>query len=543
MLRRSFVRFACPALAGAFGLWLAGAASAATITIDFDVDPDGAPIASGSIVDSVYARYGVSFSRFDGPIPAGGCTGTNVYANDRDDFASSPNVVTTCAGAQFPSFNATNAWVKASLERDAVEVCVAVNPETGDDRGVLEIVDESDAVLDSVVSSTGVQETLCLQAAAIRNFRFAGDGRFATFDDLRITFAPNRIDFDSTADGTAIADGTAVDTLFESEGVSFSKVNGSGVCGGAFVYANDDLPGLFGSPPNGVSVCNSSFSDFSENIHGRVRADFLRRVSQVCVSALPSGGSDRAVLRGFDADGLPLAQTLSAQGSFESRICVTDPLLRAVEFAGYQGGLARFDDFDFSFGDAAIDFDTDDADVPIASGSLVNVAYQDFDVVFDGERVGGACGAGDDVYANGDPTGDFASSPNQVSLCPTGFSDFSENLQGVVHASFPFDAQSVCVEVRATQADDWAVLRSYDAGDGLLDEVTSAAGASETLCISGGGIRGVRFAGAGPRFARFDDLDVRFVPEPGAVVAGLAAGATLAGLRARRRRLGLGLGR
>ena len=83
-------------------------AHAATITLNFDVDPEGNPIASGTIVDTLYQPFGVTFSRVQRGM--GGCPGANVYANDRDDFASSPNVVTTCDGSSFPSFNNSHSY-------------------------------------------------------------------------------------------------------------------------------------------------------------------------------------------------------------------------------------------------------------------------------------------------------------------------------------------------------------------------------------------------------------------------------------------------
>jgi hypothetical protein len=508
--------------AGLATLWLAAPCLAATITINFDVDPLGDPIAHGDIIDDTYAAYGVTFSR---TAVDGNCNGTNVYANSIDSFASAPNNVSICDGdANGPSFNEGSALVEGVLEQPAVEICIAVMPEGRGDFGVLQIVDDMGVELDSVTSAPGVRQTLCIQGESIERFRFAGnDGRFATFDDLRITLGPNRIDFDTTADGTPIADGTIIDSLFVSEGVAFEKVGPSSSCGGRSIYANNDLPGTFGSPPNAVSVCNNNFSDFSEDLHGLVRAIFPRRVNQVCVDALPSGAEDQAVLRGYNGLGNLVAFEVSAAGNVETRVCINEPTMRYVEFAGRNGGLARFDNLDFTFGAAAIDFDFDTQAQPIPSGTVVNATYQPAGVLLEGERVGVSCGDGDSVYANGDVVGDFASSPNQVSLCNTQFSDFSENAQGMVSASFVLDALSVCVDVRASQSNDFAVLRSFNVNDDFLDEVTSSPGATETVCISGDAIRRVRFAGDGSRFARFDDLEVTFAPEPSGALLGAFA--------------------
>jgi hypothetical protein len=521
----------------------ASSAAAATITIDFDVDPDGDPIADGAVVDTVYIAYGVTFSAIEGGNPSPVCPVTNVFANASESFASAPNNVSLCDENFGSDFNEGSGLVQGALERAAEEICIAVDPAGGGDRGLLQIVDAGGNELDFVRSAQGVRQTLCIQGSNILFFRFAGDdGDFAIFDDLRITYAPNRIDFDTLADGSEIANGTVVDGLFQSEGVVFEKVGPASDCGAEAVYANDDLPAGFGSPPNAVSVCDGSeLSNFSENSMGSVRARFPRNVNQVCIDTVPSPG-ERGVLRGFDESDVEVAETLAPVG-VEARICVTNPSMRAVEFAGYQGGFARFDNLEFTFGAASIDFDEDPSSTPIANGTVINTTYQAAGVVFEGERVGAACGAGDSVYANADATGDFASSPNQVSLCNTAFSDFSENGQGMVHATFPEDALAVCIDVRATQANDYAVLRSFDASDVQLAEETSSDGATETLCISGPAIRGVRFAGDGPRFARFDDLYVLFAPEPGVAALGVAALLVLSGLRrfeGRRRRADAG---
>jgi hypothetical protein len=330
-----------------------------------------------------------------------------------------------------------------------------------------------------------------------------------------------------------------IDSLFESEGVTFDKVGVSSSCGGDAVYANDDQPGGFGSPPNAVSVCNNNFSDdnfsdFSENLHGRVRAIFPRRTSQVCLDVLPSGAGEQGVLRGFNAVGALVAVGLSDVGSVESRVCVNESTIRFVEFAGLDDGLARFDNLDFTFGAAAINFDWDTKFVEIPNGTVVNTTYQTAGVLLAGERVGTSCGDGSSVYANGDVIGDFASSPNQVSMCNTQFSDFSENGQGMVKATFLADALSVCIDVRATQPDDFAVLRAFDANDLVLGEVTSSAGSTETVCISGDAIRAVRFAGDGSLFARFDNLNVSFAPEPSGALLG-AVSLLVVSAAARRR--------
>ena len=47
---------------------------AATITINFDVDPLGDPIPNGTVVNSVYQVFGVTFNR---TAPGGACSGSS----------------------------------------------------------------------------------------------------------------------------------------------------------------------------------------------------------------------------------------------------------------------------------------------------------------------------------------------------------------------------------------------------------------------------------------------------------------------------------
>jgi len=172
-----------------------------------------------------------------------------------------------------------------------------------------------------------------------------------------------------------------------------------------------------------------------------------------------------------------------------------------------------------------IDFDTDPQGVPITAGTEVNFVYQNLGVIFD--RVGPGTLCGPEVYANANqPTG-FGSPPNVVSVCNVPFaSDISENGYGMVEAKLAVAASQVCVDVRPDGPTHAAVLRAFDT-DGLqIGEVTSPLGVTEPLCISGAGIRSVRFSGDGSRFARFDNVEVRFLPEPG-MLAGLVAGMLL----------------
>ena len=101
------------------GLVVTAPARAATVTINFDVDPLGDPIPDGTIVDTVYQVFGVTFRRVTNGVSA--CSGTNVYANAAQPFASLPNNVSICdAAANGSDFNEGTGLVEgvtASFDR------------------------------------------------------------------------------------------------------------------------------------------------------------------------------------------------------------------------------------------------------------------------------------------------------------------------------------------------------------------------------------------------------------------------------------------
>jgi hypothetical protein len=175
--------------------------------------------------------------------------------------------------------------------------------------------------------------------------------------------------------------------------------------------------------------------------------------------------------------------------------------------------------------DLLIDFDTDPQGAAISAGTEMNLVYRSLGVSF--ERVGPGTLCRPEVYANSNQPVGFGSSPNVVSVCNEGIaSDISENRFGMVEAIFAVNASDVCVDVRPDGPTHAAVLRAFDADGMQIGEVTSVLGVTQQLCISGAGIRAVRFSGDGSLFARFDNVEVRFLPEPG-VFTGLVAGLLL----------------
>jgi hypothetical protein len=530
-----------------------------TVTVNFDRDPFGDPIADGQPLNDVYARFGLLFERIGG----GGCGQDGVvFANDdRGDetaFASAPNVVSICGAGDFSDWNEIHGVVRVELERPGREACVAVKPSGSDGQAFLRTVDLAGEPLQTVTSSPGVLETLCVTGDGFRRVEFAGSGSvgFARFDDLRITYAPRQVDFDRTREGP-VEPGSAVDGLYADLGVLFEQVGGrTSACDDETVYANSDQgPGdePVGSVPNVVTPCpERRFSDFNGGAEGVVRARFEREASSACVGVFPSSDSDRGFLRALDASGEVLAEGSSPDGS-EGSLCVEGERIRALEFAGADEGYARFDDLEFVFGAAVLDFDRDSDGEPIEAGAVVNERYEGLGVLLqrDGVRAP-SCGEGDAVYASDDLPDGFGSSPNAVSVCNTRFSDFSEGREGLVHALFAVDAVRVCVDVTPTGSDDFATLRAYDGNDELVGEELSTAGVQQTLCIEQDGVRGVRFAGFEDRYARFDDLVVHtsavlaqpapatvyFVPEPSSELLTATALVVLASLAMARARSG-----
>ncbi len=522
-----------------------------TVTVNFDLDPAGQPIADGEALNDVYASFGLSFER----VGQGSCgRDDRVFANDDQGgepaFASPPNVVSICGAGEFSDWNEESGFVRVDLERPALEVCVVVRPSGSDGEGLLRILDSFDREVRSAVSTPGVLETLCIQGEDFTRFEFAGgDEGFARFDDLRVTYAPRRVDFDQTPSGDPVLPGADVGSLYGELGVRFAQLGGrASACNDDLVHANSDRGGAdepVGSAPNVVTPCpEGRFSDFNGAAQGTVRALFERSASVACVGVFPTSREDRGFLRALDAEGNVLDEGRSPPG-VDGELCVSGERIRALEFAGADDHYARFDDLEFVFGAAVLDFDQGPHGESIDPGSVLNDVYADAGVLLarDGLR-SPTCGVGDEVYANADLPDGFGSPPNAISVCDTRFSDFSEGREGVVHATFALDALRICVDATPTRSSDVAVLRSYDANDALLGELFSSPGSPETLCIDGSGIRGVRFAGFEDGYARFDDLIaytspespgtgvpsavVTFVPEPSSWLLSTTALAVLA---------------
>lgn len=177
--------------ASAIGLAAAaGGALAAPILINFDTDANGAPVASGTAVNALYASLGVTFAR-EGALCSG--TGSDIYANadQPPGFGSPPNVVTPCRPPTASDINDANYGViHVILARNATQVCIDVRPDQPTHFGTLRVFDAADSLVATASSAPGSTQQVCASGLGIRGARIAGGSAsaFARFDNLVVHF-------------------------------------------------------------------------------------------------------------------------------------------------------------------------------------------------------------------------------------------------------------------------------------------------------------------------------------------------------------------
>jgi len=178
-------------LTGILVLGIATTASAGIdVVINFDEDTDGVAVPHGTVINSLYAPWGVTFSRtLDGT--CGG--GSDVFASSNCLFApaplSAPNVVSLCGPMTCTDISENaHGLVVASFNSPADIVCiefVAVSPGM---KGVLRAYDEDHALITSDTNATDV-EALCVTGSGIKSVEFSGEGsNFGWFDNMRISY-------------------------------------------------------------------------------------------------------------------------------------------------------------------------------------------------------------------------------------------------------------------------------------------------------------------------------------------------------------------
>lgn len=166
------------------------------IDLNFDQGSELQSILPGALLNSMYARLGVTFSRTS---QLGVCPGSGVYANDYGvlGFNSGQNNISVCPLGIASDFSQTaSGAIKATFVIPAIEACINATP-TGFHNllpgGVayFEALDAGGAVVGRTESTTQrVSQQLCVAAPSIAAVRFAGKGAaFAIFDNLRWTRA------------------------------------------------------------------------------------------------------------------------------------------------------------------------------------------------------------------------------------------------------------------------------------------------------------------------------------------------------------------
>jgi hypothetical protein len=165
------------------------------VALDFDTAPDLRSIAPGAVLNSLYTRWGVTFSRTN---PLGLCPGSGVYANDYGllGFGSGQNNISVCPLGIASDFSSLSfGAIKATFAIPAVQACITATP-TGYHNPLLsggvafiEALDANGNVVGRTESTTQrVGQQLCVQGDRIAAVRFAGKGAaFAIFDNLRWT--------------------------------------------------------------------------------------------------------------------------------------------------------------------------------------------------------------------------------------------------------------------------------------------------------------------------------------------------------------------
>ena len=153
------------------------------------------------------------------------------------------------------------------------------------------------------------------------------------------------IDFDHAPDGTTVAGGAVVNTLYSAAyGVTFDAVPCSQCVSDTQVYVSASCrAAALGSSPNVVTLYGANTcSPVSEHL-GLIRATFAQLADSVCVHAAAVRSIDTAVLYAFDGTGTVIATAYLPRGGAQD-ICVSAPGIRSVTFAGGDLLYAWFDD-------------------------------------------------------------------------------------------------------------------------------------------------------------------------------------------------------
>lgn len=164
-------------------------------SINFDVAPDLSAVAPGTLVNTLYSRIGVTFTRTN---PEGLCTGSGVYANDHGPggFGSGQNNVTVCPQGTASDFSeAAFGAIQATFALPAVQACINATPVGEGAQAFIEAFSAAGESLDRFESTTApVSQRLCVSGGGegeeISSVRFAGkEAGFAIFDNFFVARA------------------------------------------------------------------------------------------------------------------------------------------------------------------------------------------------------------------------------------------------------------------------------------------------------------------------------------------------------------------
>ncbi len=195
--------------------------------VNFDTAPDGALIANGTVVNTLYADWGVTFDAIRCEVCG---SDTNVYANANCLIGgpiSAPNVVTlygmnTCSDI----CEAYHGLVQATFATPADFVCIRVKPVRPTYSGVLHAYNSSGQEIATGFSAPGVTQDVCLMTPGIKRVTFSGSGTSYTWSDDLVFRIPGPPDADK--DGVPDADDQCPDTsagaIVDAQGCSIDQL-------------------------------------------------------------------------------------------------------------------------------------------------------------------------------------------------------------------------------------------------------------------------------------------------------------------------------
>jgi hypothetical protein len=155
--------------------------------INFDNDPNGNAIATGSKLGLTYAGMGLTFTHVG--TTSGNCNSVFATSEGRMGFGSAPNVITLCPAGIAADIN-ENVFglIRVISEYDLTSFCIEVGAVTGSSHAVMRGYDAGGNLVDEQTSTPGVNETLCVSGRRLRSAEFSGaSSTYTWFDNLAVT--------------------------------------------------------------------------------------------------------------------------------------------------------------------------------------------------------------------------------------------------------------------------------------------------------------------------------------------------------------------